>query len=70
MSSNGNVRMQNTGVFSCDFCGEENTVTVDLSAGTLQDYVEDCQVCCRPNRLRVYFDQESLEASIQATYDG
>ena len=29
---------------------------VDLSAGEEQEYVEDCPVCCRPNRLRVAID--------------
>ena len=34
--------------FWCAFCGEPNEIDVDLSAGTRQSYVEDCQVCCRP----------------------
>ncbi len=44
--------------FRCAFCGEFNDVGVDLSAGLRQSYVEDCQVCCRPNLLRVRFDEE------------
>ncbi len=44
--------------FRCAFCGESNDVGVDLSAGLRQSYVEDCQVCCRPNLLRVRFDEE------------
>jgi transposase-like protein len=31
----------------CPYCGQENTVIVDESAGA-QQYVEDCQVCCKP----------------------
>lgn len=34
-------------------CGEWNDTFVDESAGTRQEYVEDCQVCCRPNLLEV-----------------
>ena len=45
-------------VFRCAFCGEPNEVDVDISAGSRQSYVEDCQVCCRPNLLRVRFDAE------------
>lgn len=42
--------------FRCAFCGEVNDVDVDISAGSRQSYVEDCQVCCRPNVLEVRFD--------------
>ena len=41
----------------CSACGEEIVVPVDLSAGEEQEYVEDCPVCCRPNRLRVQVDR-------------
>jgi hypothetical protein len=36
----------------CPYCGEWITVLVDDSAGE-QDYIEDCQVCCRPIRIGV-----------------
>ena len=42
--------------YVCGACGEEIVVPVDLSAGEEQEYVEDCPVCCRPNRLRVHVD--------------
>jgi len=32
---------------------------VDESAGRRQSYVEDCQVCCKPNVLRVVYDVSS-----------
>ncbi|MEN6626666.1 MAG: CPXCG motif-containing cysteine-rich protein [Candidatus Sumerlaeia bacterium] len=51
--------------FRCAYCGEVNATTVDLSAGTGQEYVEDCQVCCRPNELRVEIDPENMEARIE-----
>lgn len=31
----------------CPYCGEPITVLVDNSL-PVQEYVEDCQVCCRP----------------------
>lgn len=37
---------------SCPFCGEEFTTFVDPSE-ECQDYIEDCQVCCRPIRFNV-----------------
>lgn len=31
----------------CPYCGERIGILLDASAGE-QDYIEDCQVCCRP----------------------
>jgi len=38
---------------SCPYCGESVEVTVDPSGGARQEYVEDCEVCCRPWRVHV-----------------
>ena len=40
-------------VYTCDSCGEEIVVPVDISAGAHQDYVEGCPVCCHPMTLHV-----------------
>lgn len=37
--------------FQCSYCGQWNVTDVDESGGLLQEYVEDCQVCCQPNVL-------------------
>ena len=52
--------------FQCAGCGEWNETSVDASAGERQSYVEDCQVCCRPNILRVKYDPEIQGFVIQA----
>jgi transcription elongation factor Elf1 len=44
--------------YVCDVCGEEIVIPVDLSAGKSQQYVEDCPVCCRPQLIRVEFDED------------
>ena len=31
----------------CPYCGETFETLVDESAGA-QDYIEDCEICCRP----------------------
>jgi hypothetical protein len=41
------------GSFQCAGCGESNETFVDESAGQHQSYVEDCQVCCKPNLLDI-----------------
>jgi hypothetical protein len=62
--------MQTTAEFFCAYCGEPNLTFVDLSAGSHQSYVEDCQVCCRPNVLSINLDEETLEIEINSEYEG
>lgn len=62
--------MQNTADYDCAYCGETNTTFVDISGGSQQSYVEDCQVCCRPNILYVRIDEETLEIEIDSEYEG
>jgi hypothetical protein len=50
--------MSDEASYICDWCGEEIVIPIDLSAGTIQDYVEDCPVCCRPNVIRMEFDAD------------
>lgn len=42
--------------YLCDSCGEEIVVPIDFSAGPIQEYLEDCPVCCRPNVVHVEID--------------
>lgn len=58
--------MQETAVYTCAYCGEENETFLDLGGGQNQEYVEDCQVCCRPNILRVEYDDDYGEVVIWA----
>ena len=53
--------------YDCAYCGQTNDLYVDLSGGVRQQYVEDCQVCCRPNLLRVEYDGEEwrIEAELE-----
>ncbi len=37
----------------CPDCGERIRIVVDASAGD-QQYIEDCQVCCRPISISVW----------------
>ncbi|MCB9897444.1 MAG: CPXCG motif-containing cysteine-rich protein [Planctomycetes bacterium] len=43
---------------ACPSCGEPIVLALDPSAGSEQEYVEDCPVCCRPALHRVRFDRE------------
>lgn len=44
--------------YICDSCGEEIVIPIDPSAGTHQQYVEDCPVCCNPCVIHVSIDPE------------
>ena len=57
--------MNNEASYLCDACGEEIVVPIDLSAGTSQEYVEDCPVCCRPNVIHIEIDDDG-EARVWA----
>ncbi len=43
--------------YLCEACGEMIVIPVDPAAGTRQQYVEDCPVCCRPNIITVSIDE-------------
>jgi hypothetical protein len=49
--------MQEPATYSCAHCGELIEIVVDPSAGSHQEYVEDCWVCCRPNCLQITIDE-------------
>ncbi len=55
--------------FQCAGCGEWNSTTVDESSGRRQSYVEDCQVCCKPNLLRFEYDGTSREFFVTAALE-
>ena len=50
----------------CPYCGEINEIALDPGGGSQQEYVEDCQVCCRPWRVVVrYLPDGAAEVSIE-----
>jgi hypothetical protein len=38
---------------SCPYCGEIVSIAIDAGGGEVQDYVQDCEVCCQPWRVHV-----------------
>ena len=42
---------------TCPYCSETITILLDPGSGSTQDYVEDCEVCCRPWRVRVRYNR-------------
>jgi len=53
--------------YTCDACGEEIVIPIDPSAGSNQEYVEDCPVCCIPNVIHVEISKDgNLAVSAKA----
>ena len=50
--------MQSEAAYDCPSCGEEIVVPIDPSAGAVQEYVEDCPVCCHPNLITLHIDPD------------
>ncbi len=52
----------------CPYCGEQLEIAIDPGGGMVQEYVEDCQVCCRPWRVFVSYQADG-SASVQLEAD-
>ena len=50
----------------CPYCGEPVEIALDPGSGSHQEYVEDCQVCCQPWRVSVYYDADG-RADVQVS---
>jgi hypothetical protein len=42
----------------CQYCSKDNEVWLDLTTANKFDFIEDCMVCCRPNRIIVTIDED------------
>ena len=40
---------------SCPYCGEQIELLIDCSVN-MQEYIEDCEICCKPIILEVNID--------------
>lgn len=49
-------------IVHCPYCGEPNDLLLDPGSGPAQDYIEDCQVCCRPWRVQVRYHADGSAA--------
>ena len=55
--------------YICAVCGETIETVIDESQGIQQEYIEDCQVCCRPNVLHVTIDPDTHTAEIASEFE-
>ncbi|MFQ5675231.1 MAG: CPXCG motif-containing cysteine-rich protein [bacterium] len=45
--------MQDTFQINCPYCGQPNEIFIDFSGGPVQNYQEECQVCCQSCEIHV-----------------
>ena len=45
--------------FTCPYCWAEISMLLDLSGGD-QSYIEDCEVCCNPIKIRYRVERERV----------
>ena len=43
----------------CPYCWETIDILIDCSVES-QEYIEDCQVCCRPIQFDIIVDEDGL----------
>jgi hypothetical protein len=61
----GDGTAETDGTVWCPHCGEPNEIALDPGGGSHQEYVEDCQVCCRPWRVTVTYGRDGA-ANVRA----
>lgn len=68
-----NASLDDDLVYSCEFCGEMNSVSFDASSFAVarrQQFTEDCAVCCRPNLITLEIDRDGfVSIDAQREYD-
>lgn len=53
----GDVTADTEALVTCPYCGEHVEIAIDPGSGAVQEYVEDCEVCCQPWRVSVAYDE-------------
>jgi hypothetical protein len=54
----------------CPHCGESVEIALDPGSGEDQEYVEDCQVCCRPWTVHVAYEPDGSASVWLEAEDG
>ena len=47
-------------IIECPYCGESVELTLDPGSGPEQDYVEDCEVCCKPIEVLYTIEEDTV----------
>ncbi|NIR43390.1 MAG: CPXCG motif-containing cysteine-rich protein [Gemmatimonadetes bacterium] len=53
----------------CPYCGATSVIVLDPGGGSVQRYVEDCEVCCRPWEVTVRYHGGTAEVRLEPAQD-
>ncbi len=54
----GDGRATRDAIVVCPYCSEPVEIALDPGSGSVQQYVEDCEVCCRPWQVDVRYGSD------------
>jgi hypothetical protein len=49
---------------TCPHCAASVVLALDPAGGANQEYIEDCEVCCRPWVVQVHYAGGSVDVSV------
>ena len=50
----------------CPYCSQLVSIAIDPGSGSVQQYVEDCEVCCNPWQVSVRFINGAADVELNA----
>jgi hypothetical protein len=50
----------------CPYCAEEVAIALDPGSGAVQEYIEDCAVCCQPWTVLVSYHEGLADVAVRA----
>jgi hypothetical protein len=51
----GDGRADTSTLVTCPYCSETVEISLDPGGGSVQEYVEDCEICCNPWQVSIQF---------------
>lgn len=64
----GEAALESEVQVKCPYCGETVEITIDSAGGAAQEYVQDCEICCRPWQVHVHYGLDgSAEVTLEET---
>jgi len=48
--------------YHCPYCATENSLLIDFTGGTFQEFVTDCEICCRPITIRFHLKDDEINS--------
>jgi hypothetical protein len=63
-TGHGGLEAEKFVAVQCPYCGERLETRVDLTAGE-REYIEDCEVCCRPIEFAIDLEEDGALRAVR-----